>query len=575
MAHLQASKGSTDWEKSVKAQKAAANDEWGWDLKHEPEEMPSATDSDRDKRSGGLLSFWSRKVLSVSSAPVGDSPTTNSQISPTAIPKPTSPMSAHSSTDSSHVVSPTTATPSTFRPPDNVDTVLTDASSPQSSAVSRFFNRFSRKPSAVASASARQEKRTSLSLTSDDLSFLSDMTPSTTEGSLQSPPGSASINSLGGKLSGLTQNSSPSSHKLSPLFGPPSLRSSHPTGHKSTNSVGSETSFDDKMADAQFMDRLDDAMGGGPSSSSGYAPITINLLDSPEKTNVSLPVGHLPDAPVQAAPTSLSSWIPSLMPKVASGTLPPIPPPHSLDGSPKHRQSIASARFHDPLPPTPQRDLDDLTDIFSPSSHSGPPSQLQNVSSPPTKLSPSTSLLSSASNHSNHVSASKESGSADFGDFGDFISTPEDPLKTAKAGMHKPTFELMNKGAARQGRWPALPSPIPAPLAPPPRPSSDMGNFNYPISQQPSQLDLLTSDDSPCKPTSVSGTSSVSDRPATISHPIFARPSSRPASTTFGISPSPPPALSTSSPPLLPSALSKPAGGSGLSAQDLSFFEGL
>ncbi|KAF8522989.1 hypothetical protein JB92DRAFT_2885714 [Gautieria morchelliformis] len=618
MAHLYATKGSTEWERSVKSQKAAANDEWGWDLKLEPEEKPDPADSSKDKTGRGLLSFWSRKTSSILSTPASDAPVLNPPKSPTVMSKPTSPAtSAGPSVESSRIASPTTATLPNLSPPTaDGDTVLGDTSSIQPSAVSRFFNRFSRKAPAVATGSPGKEKPTSLSLSSDDLSFLSDMTPSISEGSWQSQQESVSVNSLGGMLSWPTKDASANStsSKLPPPIAPPP--SSRPARHRPTSSQGSVNSFDAAMADAQVMDLLDKVMGGGPSSRSGYAPVTIDsmdLLDSPVESRAPLSALQSPEfamkpissqSSVQPPGISLISTprsrtpvlSPSLPPPLTSSnardspaltyvSLPPIPPPHTPDGTSK-KQPIALARFHNPLPPTPKRDLDDFANLLpaSPSSGRSTPPQSplssQPGSSSSTKMFSTTPSLSEVANQFNTLPTLNMDDSVDFGDFGEFISPPirtpsppKVPQKTFKD--HKPTLELVEKAASRQGRWPAPPSPSPQPLAPPPGPSSDLGYFNK-STRQSSQPDLLTNHNSPSKRTSISGTLVIPGQAAGFPQPLFADTPSPPASTILDMSPVALPLTQTSAPSLPPNpGLSKPTGASGLSAQDLSFFESL
>ena len=86
--------------------------------------------------------------------------------------------------------------------------------------------------------------------------------------------------------------------------------------------------------------------------------------------------------------------------------------------------------------------------------------------------------------------------------------------------------------------------------------------------------------DSPEKAASAPGVFSASGQTATLPPPMFAAPPSGPASTGFPGLPTPPAAASTSQ--LLPPSLKplnaappKEPAKSGLSAQDLTFFEGL
>ena len=623
MAHLHASKGSTDWEKSVKAQNGAANDEWGWDLKHEPEENSEPTDSTKDKKGGGLLSFWSRKASSITSTSTGDLPTPNPPKSPTVVSKATTPAtSGRPSIDSSRIASPTTATfPSSSPPAVDTDAVSSDPPVAQPSAVSRFFNRFSRKPSAVTTSPPGKEGPSSLSLSPDDFSFLSDMAPSTSETPLQPQPESTSASSLEAMLSLSTTSFGPGSSKLPPPLAPPPSRASGPIGHRFSNSQGSDTSFDAKMADTQMKDLLGTVMGAPSSQLSGYSPITVDVSEPSVESETPSSAFQGPGSPTYrtmhqssrvqgrppanyqiretrsgmsspvlpqpvSAPTTLSlhstehsSTITAISTSIPS---PPIPPPHTAERA-SRQQPIALARFHNPLPPTPKPGVDDVIDLLSASPPSSMPSNThlpEFGSAFSSGQSGTASLLSSVSNQSPSVASSSVD---DFGDFGDFISTrlrtpspPKVPQKTFKTTDHQPTLELVEKAASRQGRWPAPPSPLPQPLPPPPGSSSNSSYFNM-APGQPSEIDLLTSDNSPAKGSSMSNT--LSSQHSALPQPLFVSSPSHPTSTPLDVSPAPSAgALTsrTSTPSLLPSSEpSKLAGASGLSAQDLSFFEGL
>ncbi|KAF8586358.1 hypothetical protein K439DRAFT_1659727 [Ramaria rubella] len=619
MAHLYASKGSTDWERSVKAQNTAANDEWGWDLKHEPESSSEPADSIKDKKVGGLLSFWSRRASFTPSMPTVDSPAPTK--SPTLTPKPSSPATpSRLSLDvpiSPPVPLVSATTPATLASTAvNTDLGASEVSSTQASAVSRFLNRFSRKPPATAtSASLERERHSSLSLSADDFTFLSDMGPSSSEGSLLSPRDSDSAGSLEAMLSLPAKGqrySSASSSKLPLPLAPPPPSSSQSNKHKPSNSQSSDA--DGKLAEIQFMDLLLDNMGG-TSSGSGYAPVSFDLIESPVESKTRLP------APRQAAPLSPKHSLPAYPagvhpvtsqmgdvqgPTQTTGLLPPpLPSPIPTSAS---RSSSSPKRSHDltafafpphppakpsrppstifdrgdnPLPPTPQRDLDDFSDFLSasPASPDMPPHSHLLSQSGPFYRAPITGNFPVSSSL-----ATSSGNTVDFDEFDDFISTsvrtpspPKVPIKVPRAANQDSTAALVEKAAARPGRWPTPLSPPRKPLAPPPLAPPPNTYFNKPSIQQPPR-DLLSNDDYSTETVPISETSSMSNQTSLLTSPLFTAPPpptapTHPPPTLFPV-PLSPSSASRASTPTLNSAQLKP-GTFGLSAQDLSFFEGL
>ncbi|KAG0709183.1 hypothetical protein DFH29DRAFT_218330 [Suillus ampliporus] len=174
MALLLSSKGSADWEKSIKARKDITLDDSpvGWRIL-ENDERAAITDANQPKKpGGGLLSFWNRKASS--SILSTDAKVENAR-SP--------PISARSSVESTKPpvperrdVSPARA-PAIFMSPPLVTSsstapdIVIPAATPAPSAVSRFLNRFSR-------VKSTGSERKSLALSTDDLDFLSDIVPS-------------------------------------------------------------------------------------------------------------------------------------------------------------------------------------------------------------------------------------------------------------------------------------------------------------------------------------------------------------------------------------------------------------
>ncbi|KAF8449108.1 hypothetical protein L210DRAFT_3523906 [Boletus edulis BED1] len=223
LSRLLASKGSLEWEKSIKAKQDVVSDTLhvGWRVLEKEDRLNTTEESKPRKAAGGLLSFWNRKASAIQAAPVetpseqSSSPIRSSLECINPVPYPSQPASP--SRASSPSVSPPTDSPTTVV-----------ATAPAASAVSRFLIRFSR---------TRGPQHTSLALSSDDLEFLSDVVPSASD------PPDEDIND--GPLSAHTgaRNSSPLPPKLPPPISPPPkqpLSSSRPSsalGFRALNGV--------------------------------------------------------------------------------------------------------------------------------------------------------------------------------------------------------------------------------------------------------------------------------------------------------------------------------------------------
>ncbi|KAI1796614.1 hypothetical protein LXA43DRAFT_986315 [Ganoderma leucocontextum] len=195
MSHYLAAKGSTAWEISVKERKEVVVDDVpvGWRIVEKAPTTPT-TDTAKDKKSGGLFSFWGRRqsqVATTASTVLGGDNGSRS----TSMDKPESPIgsevkgeskrasqdSVRSSAASSvaQLPSPLTEPAANIPSPAAVSSyssapdpvVPRSATPPPPSAVSRFLNRFSRRGGGAS-------PRSSLALSSDDLEFLSDIVPS-------------------------------------------------------------------------------------------------------------------------------------------------------------------------------------------------------------------------------------------------------------------------------------------------------------------------------------------------------------------------------------------------------------
>jgi hypothetical protein len=191
-----ASKGSTAWETSVKTRtdlEFAPDDlPVGWRViqKSKPNESESKTNRDLSKRSS-FLSFWGKKsnqplsdlellskdsenAPSRSSLDVAEAPSVPTSLKPTV--SPSTSVLLNVPTKSTALTSdPLTTGVVPIRDP-SVDIRIAnptpEASQAAPSAVSRFFNRFSRSSRTTASALSRHN---SIALSGDDLEFLNDL----------------------------------------------------------------------------------------------------------------------------------------------------------------------------------------------------------------------------------------------------------------------------------------------------------------------------------------------------------------------------------------------------------------
>ncbi|KIJ55631.1 hypothetical protein M422DRAFT_63653 [Sphaerobolus stellatus SS14] len=456
MSRLYASKGSMEWEQSVRSQKHSAKDEWGWDLKHGHEEIPEH-DSSTEKKTTSFLSFWGRKpssTPSINSSAITIASPSLASTTPSVPESPLKPSSKASSPATSARPSVDISTPiSVTKPTTPTTPQITVASTPsineaasatpespsvQPSAVSRFWSRFSKRSSTVAPTAStdkekEKERRSSLqvALSANDISFLSDIVPAGTPAkSHQTVPSLSSLESM------LSSSSTAGSSKLPPPLAPPPRPSALPSlTTKESGSARSSSSFDRAMADAQLMDALD-AVGLGIGGETGYTPVSFDLLDSPMETP-SVPIHTIPPLPISPPPPSqrqsipaipLNSALPSARPRSAIPSLAPSlpsplqPPPGSLLGLPNDSSS--------------QRDFS--ADLLSLSSLSS--------STPPPAIQPSAGAIQPpAARVDNPLPPTPQTVADDFDDFADFISGPSlssnpDPPSTQAFPHQTPTI---------------------------------------------------------------------------------------------------------------------------------------
>ncbi|KAG1781065.1 hypothetical protein EV702DRAFT_1276284 [Suillus placidus] len=581
MALLLSSKGSMDWEKSVKARKDIPVDDApvGWRIL-EKDERAAITDA--KKPGARLLSFWNRKASS--SIPSADAKVENVQ--PPPIPPRSSVETTKPQAPERRDISPA-RTPPVFMPSSPVASsstasdIVIPAAAPAPSAVSRFLNRFSR-------AKGTGSERKSIALSTDDLDFLSDM-PSAHDP--DDDTGDAQLKALSSLIN---SNPTPLPTKLPPPLAPPpkppSVNTSRPPVGPSGLGITLEPAPgypQHTSARALFLPPPLSPVTG-MSFSRPHSPVVPQKPSSPINaifsayTNPMIPAAipsppqpssrtHSPFQlpPPPKAPSALS--IPPLLPPPVSPPQTPRPSVHPMPGATSFTSSPntgwAAAAYQD------DDDDDDSFSAFSTLPRTDP--------FPAPRESMDSSLNSPSSTQALNSSKSSKSMSFDD-DFDEFVtssrictpSPPPVPAKPSKViggtaaaipssrsgvSIHVRTQSLLDHAATQRGQWP---SPVNThsmcPVLPPP-----------PASSSGPDMDLLSDD--------ADG--------AALSAPKFGSPPSKVQSTMVPqLSPSSPPAplsqpvlsftsLSPSSRAERPPA--KPVQTGGLTAQDLSFFEGL
>ncbi|KAI0331445.1 hypothetical protein GY45DRAFT_1360805 [Cubamyces sp. BRFM 1775] len=348
-----------------------------------------------------------------------------------------------------------------------------------------------------------------------------------------------------------------------------------------------------------------------PITSPSAVPLTSNLFDDDDFSDFQSPVESTSKPsppippPIAKSPPRMFTMPPAARsqtaaPNMSPFSFPPLPPPSGPARASSAVPSNNLASFDD----------DDFADFqASPSSA---------TALKPSSLASSSSSLFPPSVSDQALLTPKKSASG-FDDMGDFFSptlrtptpprvpakpTPAKPLQPPPSSTSKPTMpsasssssllsrrkshaaehlhtlNLVEKAAARQGRWPAPPSPLPAAIPGPFSGSSSSTKLNLMDDEGPlgSSGSLLPSTSSPAVMSPARPSSGMGGSRANGAG--FAASASSNSSLSgsllqgwdFGSSTQAPPAPSTFAPPV------KPANGTqggGLSAQDLSFFESL
>ncbi|KAG6865703.1 hypothetical protein C0991_012519 [Blastosporella zonata] len=572
-----------------------------------------------------------------SESPVRTPSISTSVLPPNAVvPSPVAPQSTRPSLDGTKTPirpstpvlsgsSPTIASPAAPTPAPSSQTPAVDMSEQTQalSAVSRFLTRFSRNKTAVPGS------KEALALSTDDLEFLSDIVPSADDDADEADQ----LQGLSNMLS-----SSPLATTLPPLLPAPPRRPPSTTVSETFAALPPTLPQDDlfsifetlpstrkpTMSTAQIPISLIPQLAS--TSTPPTFPQTTNSfyrtesqgpssrgigLTSPFETLVSTSRSHTPQSVRRTPIAIMSSGSSSTSGSGSSVILPPppilpLPPLSRPTSTPSHSRAPSQhktledddfAAFHSP--PVPQPSLlaySSASSIFSDqglsSSHTKPTSDFFDdfddfVSSPihdpsPPRPPAKPSLLGQKPIAPVALAAA---------DALPQLTLPHPPVEHpsppprqgSRAAEHQRTSSLMNIAAVGPGKWPGPPTPLTDPLPPPDAPqttsTSTIGSSSTHLQSQHRRNGSGT------KP-------STSSQPG---FPFFPPPPGIPGlRTTMSMSPSPPPPQLWTAPsapanrtlqngrvaspaPQVPkyTPSSTPAASGGLSAQDLSFFEGL
>ncbi|KAI5995663.1 hypothetical protein EDD15DRAFT_2365836 [Pisolithus albus] len=613
LAKLLASKGSANWQTSVVSTEDVVPDVTpiGWRILDKGEHRSTIEETKPKKSAGGLLSFWSRKTPT---APLSSAVNNETPASISSISNPTSTDLSQSQVrrDLSPSKRSSTANPAPAVDQEAPSEVAVTMTTSAPSAVSRFLNRFSR-------VRSTNSQHSSLALSSDDLEYLSDIVPSAADADDEHD--ATDVKGLSNVI-----DSSPPPQRLPPLLPPPpkpvisSLTTSnqrpHPQPDQSSSLVAPilpppltpQTSIPSAhspspIVPVKYSSSASSFMMPGAPSTSPAVP----RLSTPQPSPRAQSPFTLP--PPSKAPTPLS--LPPLVPPLPSSS-PQTPRPSTVRRLPPPTSSMtpsSSSRLWPETTPVlgarakESGDSDDEFSSFStgsPYRRSHAPSDSASIRSPESE------------NSLDRLRSPRSSVSCSLDDFDDFVTSPSQnnsviktpspppvpakntppsrrrsglPLKySVRSSDHMRTQSLMDQANATKGIWPS------------PR---DEGTHALPILPPPKSENLLDFEDTMSPSTSlftpkplIAGSETnwqnlgQNQLPATS--PIFdSRPTTQaPGMHQPALSPPPSspfqPALIRSPLPLAAKPLQpisqmtpKPMQTSGLSSQDLSFFEGL
>ena len=490
---------------------------------------------------GGILEA---KSMSSSPAPVPMDPRPSS----------TGPIPASASAKSSRPASPAPVTiPAADIPPNPPAVTLAEPAVPAQSAVGRFFGRLSRRPTSQQPA---DDDDKDFALSADDFSFL-DQVPSITQSQGQDRNFGDLLAFEGGRTESMASLESMLNSKATPL---PAPLAPPPLWSRSSSSAGPSYQKPKEMDFLEGLD-FDNDMGSSSLRPSQAAQPTSSTTSANNWDQLLTSSAHT-SAPASAIPIN-SSDIPhrSFTPPITPSALSPPPSLRhpSVISSPAAGSSHRSPASIHTSAPALSNDFDDFAD-FAPAP----------------------------------VTSTKTNDFDDFEDFSDFstpaaavpqpmtYNTPTNATSTLKAPSstghvkrssldHSLTLNLMNDASAVKGkRWPAPPSPLAPQLDPPPKASNTSSAFPFispPPGARPNSAfgDLL--DDG------AKGSSAIQPSPPSraLSPPIALSTAMSPTRTASPLTRPPTNATPANS------AIPKPAqpAQSGLSAQDLSFFDSL
>ena len=171
LSRLLASKGSLEWEESCKAKQEVVPEtaRVGWRVLEKEDRLSTLEELKPKRAPSGFLSFWSRRASAIQPAPVevpGEPPASPARLSSESVKSAPHPLP-------SRAASPPKASAASVPLPTPTDSYpIGLAAAPAPSAVSRFLNRFSL---------ARSNQHSALALSSDDIEFLSDIVPSASD----------------------------------------------------------------------------------------------------------------------------------------------------------------------------------------------------------------------------------------------------------------------------------------------------------------------------------------------------------------------------------------------------------
>lgn len=461
---------------------------------------------------------------------------------------------------------------------------------PTGSAVSRFLKRFSRPRSSSPSP------RNSITLTGDDLEFLSDVRsdarPNSTD-LVDTFDGDATESSRSGILRGKLPPPLPPPPKVS---APPSVRGNTLNGHTLISPNG------------PHLNAIPDLQNSPEEPTfSALTPLAPSPLGSPNSK--SIPPNSLlshPFPPDKIAP-SLILPVSSSRPNLGMSSLPVArsqlqsasgnttqpfdfsqddddfsdfrssPAEPSLfsfnDSSPAHQGKVTSTQssqrqFNSPF--------DDLVHLMS-SPTTGPLNPSEGPEAPrpfsfPNPVSPTALSLpaprESTPTHRasfDHPTTPTHSRTQSQQPTSPSKVVPTSPKQKAIAQGHQRTQSLLDLAAARQGRWPAPPSPLPEPLQPPPPPpgkgqGETIMNVDYFGTTPTENSFTLSPPPAPLGKTSVlsslqTGPSSKDVSPASDAVDAITQPPTRSPPLTSPVSQTGPSSRRALSPPPLPAAL--------------------